>query len=566
MNLKTILTSILIVAALAACGGGGGSAGTPSGGGSGASGGGGGTGTAPITAADFTFELSKNQIQTTGADTATLTVTAVNAARNVVAGLPVTVSVDSGVFTPSANVTDINGRYIGTIAIGGNPAVRNINATITASGVTKVASIQVVGSDLSVTTTPVNPLPGQLVTVDVFASNASSVGIAGATITLSGDSLPAGSRAVVTNANGRASTSFNAPAVAGNYSLNVSGLGLVKPPLQIQVNPSVGAPSNLPISAASLTAQLTSIAPNSAGSSTSRSRLSARFLNSNNTGVQNLRVRFEIESPSLGPSESLSSGGFTVLTDVNGTAQSDYIAGTRTSPTNGVMLKACYSTTDFSSPTDCPQSVRTNLTVASQPLSITISNNNTLQSGLGSIAYIQQFLIQVSDSAGAAVRDAVVSTSVNITHFGKGVFAAPTYQVVGNIPPTATSSFSPTALPTPTERVWCANEDLNRNGSLDTLPVEDINGNGRLEPRQAEIIVAFVSGNRTDANGQMLIQVSYGQNVGSWLAFTLRATTNVAGSEGLSERAFVTGFLEGDLANGSFRVPPYGVGSCVNPN
>lgn len=558
MNLKVTLSTLFMVCALAACGGGGGSAGTPSGGS--------GTGPAPITANDFTFELSKNQIQTTGADSVTLTVTAVNSARNVVAGLPVTVSVDSGVFTPSANVTDASGRYTGTIAIGGNPAIRNINATIVASGVTKVASIQVAGSELSVTTTPANPLPGQVVTVDVVATNASSVGVSGATITLGGDAIQAGSRMVVTNANGRASTTFNAPAVAGNYTLNVSGLGIVRPPLQIQVNPSVGTPSNLPISAASLTAQLTSIPPNIVGSSTSRSRLSARFLNASNTGVQNLRVRFEIESPTL-PGASLSTDKFTVLTDASGTAESDYIAGTRISPTNGVMLKACYSTTDFSSPDDCPQSVRANLTVASQPLSITISNNNTLQSGLGNIAYIQQFLIQVSDSAGAAVRDAVVSTSVNITHFGKGVFTAPNYQVAGSIPPNAASTFSPTAVPTSMQRVWCANEDINRNGSLDTLPTaEDINGNGRLEPRQAEIIVAFVSGNRTDANGQMLIQVSYGQNVGSWLAFTLRATTNVAGSEGLSERAFVTGFLEGDLDNGSFRVPPYGVGSCVNPN
>ncbi len=156
--------------------------------------------------------------------------------------------------------------------------------------------------------------------------------------------------------------------------------------------------------------------------------------------------------------------------------------------------------------------------------------------------------------------DAVVSASIDTTHFGKGVVPAPAYRVTGSIPPTIRDIFTPTEMPSPSERVWYANEDVNRIASLDSqvAPGEDINRNELLERRQAGIIPSFVHGNRTGANGQMLIQVTYGQNVASWLAFTLRVSTSVARSEGLAERAFVTSFLDGDLANGSFRVPPTG--------
>lgn len=564
MKFKVIVSSLLMAVMLAGCGGGGGSAGTTTGG----------SGAGPITnvASDFSFELSASQLSNSGADSVLLTVTAVNLSRNVVTNVPVSVSVDSGVFTPASAVTDASGRYSGSITIGGNRDNRTISATITINGIVKTASVQVIGSQLSVTAIPANPTPGGLVTLNITATNASATGIANAPITLSGNALGT-SVTVNTDAAGNAVRTFMAPATSGSYTVTAAGLG-VSSSRVIQVvsstNPTVPAAVG-PLSSASVTPQQASILPNTAGSTTNRSRLSARFLNAGNGGIANVRVRFEIEAPFLGSGESISTQTSTVFSDSTGTAEADYISGVRTSPTNGVLIKACYSLTDFTPEAPCPAFVRANLTVASQPLSITISNNNTLQSGLGGIAYIQQFLIQVSDSAGAAVRDAVVSTSVNITHFGKGTFEPRPYQRFDNRPPTLSDTYvttlSATDTPSAAGRVWCLNEDSNRNGSLDVLPiVEDINSNGRLEPRQAEIIVSFVSGNRTDVNGQMLIQVSYGQNVGTWLAFTLRATTNVAGSEGLSERAFVTSFLEGDLVNGSFRTPPYGTGRCVDPN
>ena len=107
------------------------------------------------------------------------------------------------------------------------------------------------------------------------------------------------------------------------------------------------------------------------------------------------------------------------------------------------------------------------------------------------------------------------------------------------------------------------NEDLNRNGTMEVG--EDINGTGMLEPRKSDIVMSYLNGNKTDANGQLLLQVSYPQNVGRWLAYTIKATTAVVGSEGTSQRSFVTNILDADKLNGSFLTPPYGSGNCVSP-
>jgi hypothetical protein len=245
-----------------------------------------------------------------------------------------------------------------------------------------------------------------------------------------------------------------------------------------------------------------------------------------------------------------------------------------------VRVRACYSPRNFTSPTDCPNQATATLTVAGAPLSISISDDNFLEKGLGEIAYIKKFLIQVNDAAGVAVKDAIVSASVDITHYGKGnVWGSPYLSVaipsIRDIhpdylpttrPAVTVASLQQSTVPPPVaQNIWCLNEDWNRNGFLDTGSGEDINSDGSIQPKKAEVIVSYVNGNKTDANGQLLVQVSYGQNMGGWLAYTLRATTGVAGSEGDAAKSYVTDVLQGDVANGSFRSPPFGSNSCRVP-
>ncbi|QJW85224.1 Ig-like domain-containing protein [Ramlibacter terrae] len=108
---KTLATALVTVA-LAACGGGGGSSGSnPNGGGGGS---GGGTNT-PATDS-MIYTLSKAALDNTGTDVSLLTVTALDANNNPVKGVPLSVSVNTGVYTPITIETDANGRLPATSA------------------------------------------------------------------------------------------------------------------------------------------------------------------------------------------------------------------------------------------------------------------------------------------------------------------------------------------------------------------------------------------------------------------------------------------------------------------
>lgn len=577
----------LTLAFLAGCGGGGGSPGAGSEVGGGTEGGGGSE--RPSSASSLIFDLGgKTSIVNSGSDYATLTVTVLDVNRNVLPGVTVTVSLSpDGIFEPLGGaVTDAGGKFVGRIGVGGSKSNRIINAAISSGDLSRVASVAVTGSQIRVTALPSTPAPNAPYQVNLATRDVSSGIIPGAALSLSGTLGATGT--VITDAfTGDASLNFVAPAAPGTYTLIVTGVGVTTTQV-VEVASAGGssrAPAMGPVSSATLTPIPNLVSVNSSGSSTNRARLEARFVSTGNTPISNVRARFELVAPTLGAGEYISTGSSMLYTDASGVVASEYVPGTRSSPTNGVLVRVCYSLVDFTAPTDCPQQVLANLTVAGTPLSITIGENNELAKGLGGIAYIRKHLIQVADSAGSAVRDAVVSVTVDITHYGKGAawnqryvgfpaMQAPTIRDVHSdytpspAPLNAVQSLqSSTSVPgtgTGALSHWCVNEDFDRNGFISDY--EDLNRNGTLEPRKADVIVAFPAGNRTDANGQLLVDVIYPQNVGLWLAYTLRATTVVEGSEGDASKSYMTEVVKGDVSNGSFLTPPFGTGSCREPN
>jgi hypothetical protein len=550
------LGAVLMAGALAACGGGGGSPGTTPGN----------NGT-PV-ATNFVFQLSKTTINNSGGDTSELTVTALDASNNPVSGTPVAVAVDSGVYTPTTTTTDASGQVKGLISVGSNKSNRNIKATITVGTKTATAEVTVTGAAITLTPVPATATPGGAVRVDVKVADFSGTGVAGVPVTLGGTLGATGT--VTTDNSGVATASLAAaPNTVGNYTVTASALGVqVSRSVQVVSGTDSGIPAAVgSISSASIAIVPNNVAPNVDGKSTNRANIRALFLNPSNQAIQNVRVRFEIVPPGLGSGEQISTGNATVYTDISGEAIADYIPGTRSSPTDGVTIRACYGATDAVMANGaCPNSVTKTLTVAARPLSITLGDNNLLQKGNNSLTYIKQFDIAVADAAGNAVANAAISASVDIGYYGKGSF--------GGLYPgqTLADSFAPANSTTPinntadpgTERLWCLNEDTNRNGAVDTG--EDINGNRSLEPRKADVILSFVGGNVTNASGRMTIQVEYPQNVATWLTYTVRATTSVAGSEGLVSKSYITTFVEGDQANGSFLTAPYGSHACSAPN
>jgi hypothetical protein len=259
----------------------------------------------------------------------------------------------------------------------------------------------------------------------------------------------------------------------------------------------------------------------------------------------------------------------------------EYIAGQNSSPTNGVTVKACYKATDFTSATDCPLSVTATMTVAGQALALSIGDNNLLEAGVNSLTYIKRFSVTVADSAGRAVANAPVDISVDLTHYGKGQSSYPYLDPFGSpvnaltvVPTSLTTAYpTDTTLPaTLAQRVWCPNEDINRNANVD--PGENKNGSTdsnnqpTLEPRKSDLLISYDNPavTTTDANGVLVVKVEYSQRFGTWLAYKVRVTANVQGSQGMAERLFVTDILAADAANGSFLTPPYGVGSCRQAN
>lgn len=139
MKLIKYLLAGLAALALASCGGGGGSAGTP---GFGGGGGGGGTGTnAP---ADLVLVLSSSTVANSGLETVTATVTAVDANRNTVAGVPVSFSVDNNaILSASESTTDTAGRVTATVGIGSDSTLRTITVRATSGDVTRTAALLV---------------------------------------------------------------------------------------------------------------------------------------------------------------------------------------------------------------------------------------------------------------------------------------------------------------------------------------------------------------------------------------------------------------------------------------
>lgn len=577
------LGSLLLAGALAACGGGGGSAGNTGGPGTDP-----GTGDPTSTVADFAVFTDKTTINNNGADTAELTVVAVDGNRNVVPGATVTVNTDrNSVFIPSGPVTDASGTLTGTIGTGGDKTDRDVTVTVSVNDIVKRVVVRVSGSKLTLSSSTASPQPLQSVTLTATLLDSSGNPIAGQAINVTG-TLAAANGQVTTNSAGQATRTFIAPNTPNNvYTVNASGSGTQSAPLQISVLTSGSSvpPATIPVGVApSLSASPNVLSVNAVGSSSNKSVLRFLLLDANDNPVKNVRVRFvdlTTGIPKIGA--SIASGNTTVYTDESGQVNTQYISGQNSSRTNGVTVRACYKATDFTSQSDCPDFVDVSMTVAGQALAVSIGDDNLLQKGTGT--YIKRFTISVADSAGRAVANAPVDISVDLTHFSKGSFGTASLDL-STVPMNLLAAYpSMTAVPAANENVWCPNEDANRNGNVDPTTVfevvnpemptgrgenynqsKDSNGQPTLEPRKSDLLISYDNPTVTTTNssGLLVIKIEYSQRFATWLAYRVRVTANVAGSQGLSERLFITDALQGDAANGSFRDPPYGSGSCVS--
>jgi hypothetical protein len=356
-----------------------------------------------------------------------------------------------------------------------------------------------------------------------------------------------------TGLNGDYIFSYTSPAAVGTYtvSANIGGKTDTQS-LQVQTTSTVPVvPAGTAIGSASVSANPSVVPVNLAGSQSNRADIRVLFLGSNNLPIPNVRVRFDLNGDVNSIGGTFTTGSTTLYSDANGIVTTAYVPASRSSPTNGVTIRACYGKTDTDpNLINCTTSKLVTLTVTSEPLGVAIGTNELVI--VNDLTYVKQLVISVSDSAGVAKPDVNLVVSLDLPNYRKGFYTAGTSKWIK------------------TETAICANEDLNRNGVLDAG--EDVNGDGQLWPRKPDVIIALLS-SKTGADGTAVVQITYAKDHGSWVDGLITVSASgVSGSEGRATYLFAPVPVDAASINSISTTPayvrsPYGIAaSCANPN
>ena len=517
-KLLNVLIATAVVALAASCGGGGSPGTSPFGSGSGGTGGpcpaassATGVPSTCATAANLTLQLDTASIQNTGAAKVKATATATTAAGQALAGIPVSFTVDNGAtFTQSSATTAADGTSVATVSTGADPSNRLITVTATSGSLTTSGTFAVTGSVLTATGSAI-VVPGSANNQVIFRlTNANGTGVANQAIAIVAGSL--GTTNATTDGNGNYTYTYTAPGTAGSLDVVGTAGGVSKTLTVILQSGSGSIPSAVgPINSASVSANPSVVSTNSA-STNNRSEIRALFVGPGNSAIPNVRVRFDLNGDPNNVGGTFSTGASVIYSDASGIASTAYIPGTRASPTNGVTIRACYDVNDFAAAA-CPNQAKATITVASDPLSVTIGSNDKVVIGPNDLTYIRKFVVLVVDASGKAKANVDVVPSIDLDLYWKGFYTRST-----NWDQNANAG-------------GCANEDTDRNGILEAA--QDINHSGAIEPRKSDVAVSILGTGKTDDSGTATVQIEYPQNVATWARVKiLVSATGVSGTEG----------------------------------
>jgi hypothetical protein len=556
------IASLILVSLVAACGGGGGDAGSsPLGGGSGTTG--------ASTTADLLVDLSKATVANTGSDSVIVTVTALDAARSTIPSAKVVVSADSdAVVTTTSTATGADGKLQSTLTIGSNRANRLITVTVTSGSVSKTATIQVFGAKLTGTLVPAVIEPGKTGKVQYRLLDQAGNPMVDQDIHVVAPSLVPAEATGKTGTNGDFEFAYTAPATAGNYDVAATGGGTSDTQsLRVQTANTIPAvPTSTTIRSASVSANPSVVGTNVASSTSNRSDLRALFLTDGNVPIPRVRVRFDLAGDANAIGGTFTTGSEILYSDSNGVVTSAYVPGSRSSPTDGVTVRACYAKTDAELGTAaaplCPNAdAFTKLTVTSEPLGVSIGTNELII--VNELTYAKKFIVSVVDAAGVAKPDVNITVSVDLPRYRKG------YYVQG-----ADSWVKAGPLPSGDAQT-CLNEDKNRNGVLESDEDDDpVNGNrnGRLDPGKSDVSVSLLQ-TKTRGDGTVELQLLYAKSFATWVDAKITvAASGVSGTEGRASYlvypvpADAASIKNKDVAP-AYAVSPYGISSsCTDPN
>lgn len=574
MNLKIWVSALAAAVALTACGGGGGDAGTPLYGSPSTS-----KTTTTSSAASLIMKLDKTTVSNTDTTPVSVTVTAVDATGEVVANAPISFNVSGGQLSRSSTVTGSDGKLTATIDFSADKSNRVVTITATSGTLTESRSFSVTG--VRVTTTPVPTVlsPGGTGRLDIAVTDANSTPITGLDVSVSS---PAGSASGTTSlSTGVYPYSYTVPAnyAATSFVISVTAGGVTQTQT-VSVQQS-GSSTTVPAATGTIGSTALSISPsviiaNEAGSDANQVTVKFKVFDTASNPMKNVRVSFDENaiSPFKG---RFSSGSAVLYTDDNGEASTSYIPRVATG-SNELVLRACYSTTDFtpsstglaSSPSAaCPAAKTQTGTIVKDAFNVTIGSDDKIEETPDKLRYVVKYVVQVANAAGQAKPNVQITPTLDLLGYEKGAWA----QVNGTGPylQTLTLAGNPTYLDPDTSTTTyrgCANEDRNRNGINDGT-TEDIDNDGVLEPRKSDAAISFIdpASTKTDNTGAVGLQVTYLKNVASWLRIKIYVTGAVSGTEGKGTFETILPIPSGSTTGGStpaFANNPYGSGTACN--
>ena len=562
MTMLKRIASLLIVCLVAACGGSGDGGTSLYGGGT----------TTTATTADLILTVSAASMPNTASATVAVTVTALDASRNTLAAMPVSLSSDNGsvLGTVSGAKTGTDGTVTATLSAGGDQANRLITITAVSGGVSKTATVQVSGTTVSATLVPAVVSPNAAGQIQYKVVDKVGTAMASQVVDITSTGLTPTSATGVTDTTGAFTYSYTAPAATGSYdvTINVGGVSNTQTVVVQPVNtvPNVTAT----IASASVSANPSVVAVNTAGSTANQSSIRALFLGTNNLPIANVRAKFDLNGDANSIGGTFTTGATTLYSDANGVVTTSYVPGSRSSPTDGVAVRLCYGISD-SDPnfTGCLTYKLVTLTVSAEPLGVTIGTNALII--VKTLTYVKQYVVTVVDSAGNPKADVTIVASIDLPNYRKGHY-------------TSGTTWAKAGALASGDAAICANEDQNRNGVLDgdddtTNNGLTGNGDGQLWPRKPDVTVSLlnasgtqVTSTTTGANGTAILQIEYAQDHGSWVdALITVAASGVSGSEGRASYLIAPVPVPiTDLTNvaqpPAYVVSPYGTGSlCKSP-
>lgn len=498
---------------------------------------------ASTTATSLTLQLSRTSVSNSGAEEVVATATAATSGGATVSGVPVTISVDSGAtFTQSASETDDAGIVTANVSIGANRANRTITVAATSGNLSATATFVVTGARLVATAVPAVLPPSEPGRIDYVLRDADGNAMAGQAISIVGGVLPEAEG--MTDSAGAFSYAYTAPATTGTISVLAKAGGVeVEQLVQVQAASSVPPAATTPTSA-TVAVDPSVVPPNMDASTNYRSAVRALFLDSKNRPIPNMRVRFYVNGYG-----TFSTGDNIVYTDTNGVALTSFIPGNRTSPALGVTITACYEKVDF---TTCGSNSTTKtLTIAADPLSITIGTDRTIV--IGDLTYLQRFVVTAVDISGRPKANVDITPSIDLPYFIKGLYvkSGSKWEICTD------KTVCPLSYP---GQYGCQNEDVARTGFYQES--QDINQNGQIDPRKSDVAISMVGSTKTDATGKATLQIEYPKNIGSWLQYKILVTAGVAGTEGRASWTDVLGVPVADINKEgapAFIRSPYGI-------